>query len=143
MGVGIADASSAVGFEVVELPQEKVAKLKKIFPDYFAVANPMDLTGSVTDAWFAEALDVALGGDDYDIAIVASLWGPPHLTDELPRLLGEVARKHGKPVIICSPGGEYAREKNVLFEEAGLPVYYTPEGSVRAARIIAGLPLKR
>ncbi|VAV84609.1 Acetyl-CoA synthetase (ADP-forming) alpha and beta chains, putative [hydrothermal vent metagenome] len=143
MGVGIADASSASGFDVSELAKAKVAELKEIFPDYFAVANPMDLTGSVTDEWFAKALDVALSGDDYDIAIVASLWGPPHLTDNLPTLIGAVALKHKKPVIICSPGGEYAREKNVLFEEAGLPVYYTPEGAVRAARIVAGLPLKR
>ncbi|VAW36473.1 Acetyl-CoA synthetase (ADP-forming) alpha chain [hydrothermal vent metagenome] len=143
LGVGIADASSASGFEVAELPRAKVAQLRGVFPDYFAVANPIDLTGSVTDEWFAEALDVALSGDDYDIAIVASLWGPPHLTDNLPALIGEVARKHGKPVLICSPGGGYAREKNVLFEAAGLPVYYTPEGAVRGARIVAGLSLKR
>ncbi len=142
MGVGIADALSYAGLEIPALAQEKAAGLKEIFPDYFAVANPMDLTGSVTDQWFAKALDVALGGDDYDIAIVASLWGPPNLTDDLPRLLGEVADKHGKPVIICSPGGAYAKEKNLLFEEAGMPVYLTPEGAVRAARIIAGMALK-
>ncbi len=143
MGVGIADALSCAGMEIPALPKAKAEKLKGIFPDYFAVANPMDLTGSVTDQWFAEALDLALEDDDYDIAIVASLWGPPNLTDDLPRLLGEVAAKHGKPVIICSPGGEYAIEKNVLFEDAGMPVYLTPEGAVRAARIIAGQPLRR
>ncbi len=143
MGVGIADACSEVGLVVVPLPEEKKEVLRPVFPGYFTVNNPLDLTGSVTDEWFEKALSVALDGDDYDLAIVAALWGPPHLTDRLPELLAGAARSSGKPVIVCSPGGEYTRKRRALFEDVGLAVFSTPESAVRAASILLARGVQR
>jgi acyl-CoA synthetase (NDP forming) len=52
-----------------------------------------------------------------------------------------LAQKPGfseKPIIVCTPGGEYSRSRLRLFREAGLPVFTTPEGAVRAAAVLAG-----
>ena len=63
--------------------------------------------------------------------------GPPGLTDALATGVAARAGESGKPVIICSPGGEYTRDKSRLFTGAGLPVFSTPESAVRAASILA------
>ncbi|MBI5885766.1 MAG: CoA-binding protein [Deltaproteobacteria bacterium] len=137
MGVGIADACVQAGLEVAAPSADVVERLSAIFPAYFSMGNPIDLTGSVTDEWYARSLEAAMSGDNYDIAIVAALWGPPNLTDDLAKLLAWKARESGKPVIICSPGGAYSRKKAKLFMKEGLPVFTTPEAAVRAAAVLA------
>jgi acyl-CoA synthetase (NDP forming) len=74
---------------------------------------------------------------EYDAAIVMALWGPPGLTDGLIKKLKDVSVEIKKPVLICSPGGEYTRGKNRLFEEAGFPVFTSPEEAARAAAVLA------
>ncbi|MBI5492697.1 MAG: acetate--CoA ligase family protein [Deltaproteobacteria bacterium] len=137
MGVEIADACLAMGLEVPPLTEDVKEAIAPLFPQYFAIGNPIDLTGSATDDMFAQALEKAMSSDGFDIAIVAALWGPPALTDDLPELLSEKAVFTGKPVIICSPGGEYTRQRLGLFRKFGFPVFTTPEGAVRGAAALA------
>lgn len=143
MGVNIADAASAAGLVVQPLDESTREELSGSFPPFFVASNPMDLTGSVTDELFAEALEKAMSKDFYDIAIVAALWGPPGLTDGLVQLLSEKSARSGKPVVICSPGGSFARERDALFKKWGLPVYTTPEATVRAASVLTRISSAR
>ncbi len=143
MGVNIADAASAAGLQVPPLDESIREDLSGSFPPFFIASNPMDLTGSVTDELFAEALEKAMSKDFYDIAIVAALWGPPGLTDNLVGLLSEKSLGSGKPVVICSPGGNFARGKDHLFKKNNLPVYTTPEATVRAASVLARIGATR
>ncbi len=143
IGVAIADACALSGLEAAPLPEGLAQELKKAVPSYFAVGNPMDLTGSATDKLFADSLVKALSGGHYDIAIVAPMWGPPALTGGLPKLLADKANAVGKPVIICTPGGEFTRSRMELFRRHGLPVFLTPESAVRAAAcLVAGGPIR-
>ncbi|HBG46993.1 MAG TPA: CoA-binding protein [Deltaproteobacteria bacterium] len=137
VGVGIADACQAIGLDAAPLPEELRAELKAVFPPYFSISNPLDLTGSATDESYALALSRTMAGEHYDIAIVAALWGPPALTEALPGMLAQKPGFTEKPIIVCSPGGEYARKRFSLFREAGLPVFSTPEEAVRAAAVLA------
>ncbi len=137
VGVALADECAMRGLEAVPLKKELEDGLRSMLPPYFAVGNPLDLTGSATDEWFASSLEKTMAGDEYDVAIVAALWGPPGLTDGLAKGIASRADESGKPVIICSPGGEYTRDKSRLFTGAGLPVFSTPESAVRAASILA------
>ena len=84
-----------------------------------------------------EAVEKALEGDDYDMAIVAALWGPPALTDELPETVAGSVAFFEKPVIICTPGGEYSRKRMGLWRRHGLPVFMSPEEAVRAAAVLS------
>lgn len=137
VGVALADECAKHGLEVVPLKKEVEDGLRSMLPPYFAVGNPLDLTGSVTDEWFASSLEKTMAGDDYDAVIIAALWGPPGLTDGLAMGIAARADEFGKPVIICSPGGEYTRDKSRLFTGAGFPVFSTPESAVAAASILA------
>lgn len=137
MGVNIADACFEAGLEVPPLPEEVEEELRKAFPPYFGIGNPLDLTGSATDEAFALALSKTMSGDAYDMVIVAALWGPPALTDNLPDMLAQKPGFTEKPIIACTPGGEYSRKRIRLFHEAGLPAFSTPEAAVRAAVVLA------
>jgi len=137
MGVGAADACVAMGLDVAPLSEDAVEELKPMFPSYFSVSNPLDLTGSATDEMFADALEKSVSKGGYDIAIVAPLWGPPALTGEMAELIYERSVLLKKPVIICTPGGVYTRSKMELFSGRGLPVFSTPENAARAASILA------
>jgi len=137
MGVSIADACASMGLDAAPLGADAAEELSAMFPSYFSVRNPLDLTGSATDAMFADALEKSMSKGGYDIAIVAALWGPPALTDELAELIYERAVLMKKPVIVCTPGGAYTRSKIPLFARRGLPVFSTPESAARAASILA------
>lgn len=137
MGVEIADACHSMGLQVPPLADEVKDEIAAFFPPYFAVSNPMDLTGSATDDMYAHALEKTMSVEGFDMAIVAALWGPPALSDDLPELLSEKAVFIGKPVIICSPGGEYTRERLSIFRKFGFPVFTTPEGAVRGAAVLS------
>ncbi len=137
VGVNIADACCELGLKVPSLEEDLKKRIEKEFPPFFIVGNPLDLTGSVTDELFAKAVERTLRNKRFDMAIVAALWGPPGLTDRLPEILARKARAIKKPVIICSPGGEYARKKRALFRKYGFPVFTTPESSARAGWVLS------
>ncbi len=137
IGVAIADNCTDLGLEVLPLKETVVRELGGVLPPVCSIANPMDLTGSVTDSHFGEAITATLGGDDFDIAIIASLWGPPGLTDRLSDIIADKKTSTGKPIIVCTPGGKYTRRKVELFRKRGLPVFMTPEDAARAASLIS------
>lgn len=136
MGASIADACNDFGLKVSEPSQDIKDALASKLPPFCAVGNPIDLTGSVTDDDYVMAVKEAM--KEYDVAIVMVLWGPPLLTDKLIKMLKDAASEIKKPMIICSPGGEYSYKRNRMFEEAGLPVFASPEEAARAAAILIG-----
>ncbi|KAF5413536.1 MAG: Acetate--CoA ligase [ADP-forming] I [Candidatus Methanophagaceae archaeon] len=138
VGVSMADACEDLGLEVTGLTEATRKRLSTKLPGFTATGNPIDLTGSVTDEDYVIALEEGLR-DEYDIVIVTVLWGPPEITERLVDKLKEVREIYNKPILICSPGGKFARRMAKHFEEKkGLPVFYTPESAARAAAVLAG-----
>ncbi len=135
IGVRIADACEEAGLEVSNLSESTRKRLAKRFPSFYGIGNPLDLTGSVRDEEYIASLKN--GMNDFDIALVALLWGPPQLSEDLVYNLIDVIKKCKKPVIICSPGGPFAKRVNRAFEEKGVPVFTSPESAVRAAAVLA------
>ena len=137
VGISIADACEDLGLEVTGLTEETRKRLSAKLPGFSATGNPIDLTGSVTDEDYVIALEAGLR-EEYDIVIVAVLWGPPEITEGVVEKLKEVRDTYNKPMIVCSPGGEFTRRMAKLFEEKDMPVFYTPESAARAAAVLAG-----
>ncbi|WP_319506343.1 CoA-binding protein [uncultured Methanolobus sp.] len=137
IGVSMADACEELGLEVKRLTDDLRKGLSPRLPTFSSTDNPIDLTASATDeAYFAALEEGFLNG--YDIAIVTVLWGPPTLTAGVVDRINEAMNSYNKPVIICSPGGEFTRKMAKLFEGKGMPVFSTPEAAVRAAAVLTG-----
>lgn len=78
VGISIADACEEAGLRVPDLSRESVSKLRKKLPAFASIRNPVDLTGSVKDEHYVDALQEAFG-EEY-VGIVSLLWGPPLLS---------------------------------------------------------------
>jgi len=131
-GVMTVDACEMIGLEVPELPDDVKQELKKHFPPYASVHNPIDLTGSVTDEWYGIALEVAGGTDMIDGIIVNVLFQPPRLTLKMADVVADYAREADKPVVCCLWGGKIAESMANNLESQGVPTYPTPERAVKA-----------
>lgn len=135
-GVLAADECMRNGLEVTPLPAEKAQKLRDIFPSFYGIHNPLDLTAQVTDEEYRRALDLL--GDDYDGFIVIALAGVMGISEELAGRIVDFKKRCGKPVVgltTLNPLGVYLRK---ALEREGIPVYPSPERAVRGLKALLG-----
>lgn len=137
VGISIADACEEAGLRVPELSEAAVRVLKEKLPAFASVRNPVDLTGSVRDEHYIAAMQET-PAEEYDLAIVSLLWGPPLLTEGVAEKIRSFADSCGKPILISSPGGKFSRELTSAFTKTGMPVFFSPESAVRAAAVLCG-----
>ncbi|HHT9124772.1 MAG TPA: acetate--CoA ligase family protein [Candidatus Brocadiia bacterium] len=136
-GVIVADSCNERGFRVPAPSQGLKERLMSKFSRFYVVNNPIDLTGSATDENYMTAINTCLvESDEYDAAIVIPLMAPQCMTERVVDLVTDGARFSGKPVAICTVGGEYTMRIKRMFEERGLPVFPSPERAVRAMGIL-------
>lgn len=138
VGISIADACEEAGLIVPELSETAVRRLREELPTFASVRNPVDLTGSVRNEHYVAAMQET-PAEEYDLAIVSLLWGPPLLTEGVAEKIRNFADScGGKPIIVSSPGGKFSRELVSVFTKTGIPVFFSPESAVRAAAVLCG-----
>ncbi len=136
-GVIAADCCSESDLNTPGTSDELKKKLTSKLSKYYVVNNPIDLTGSATDNDYKIAINTSLiECDEYDAAIVISLMAPYCMTDRVVDHVIDGARFSGKPIVVCTLGGEYTMRIKRMFEERGLPAYPSPERAVRAMKIL-------
>jgi len=133
-GVLAADECARQRLELPSLPAAVADEIRRIFPPFYSVGNPADLTGQVRDADYRAAL--AAVGEHYDGFLVIALAGVPGLSEELAAYLAEFRRVTAKPVVACITQGRLACRLIPRLEKAGVPVLPTPERAVRALRML-------
>lgn len=136
-GVAVSDTCGAMGLNVAKTPYEVKGVLSKIFPEYFILNNPIDLTGSSGDGDFGTALKTAFVDNDYyDAAIVIPLMPPQTMTERVVDIISEMAELSAKPVVVCTISGVYTKKIKELFELKGIPVFPSPERAVKAMSVL-------
>jgi len=95
------------------------------------------LTGSACDEDYRIALHTCMiESDEYDAAIVIPLMSPKGMTEKIADIVTDTMKRSGKPAVICTVGGAFTTKVKKLFEEQHLPVYPSPERSVKAMSIL-------
>jgi acyl-CoA synthetase (NDP forming) len=133
-GVLAADECMRQGLEVAPLPEAKKANLKKKFPSFYGVHNPVDLTAQVTDADYGTALKELK--DDYDGFLIIALTGLAGITESLADIVKDFRTETEKPLIFHTSCGCGAGMLVNRVERAGIPVYLSPERAVRGLRAL-------
>ncbi|MFQ5963705.1 MAG: acetate--CoA ligase family protein [Candidatus Scalinduaceae bacterium] len=137
VGVVVSDMCGVNGLDVARTPSGVKEALSKRVSEYYILDNPIDLTGSAVDEDYDIAMKSALVDDDsFDAAIVIPLMPPQTMTEGVVKIVSQRAKESGKPVVICTIGGEYTRKIKVMFEEKGLPVFPSPERCVKAMSLL-------
>ena len=133
-GVLAADECMRQGLEVTALPGHAKEKLGHVFPHFYSINNPLDLTAQVRDDDYAAALEELK--DDYDGFLVIALPNVMGITEGLAEKLTASKQYLSKPLVCHIAEGGIAGRLIRLIERARIPVYSSPERAVRALKVL-------
>ncbi|ABK99204.1 acetate--CoA ligase family protein [Pelobacter propionicus] len=133
-GVLAADECGRAGLELPPLPEAVVERLIVSFPSFYAIANPIDLTGQVRAEDYRVALDAVR--EAYDGFIVIALTAVSGVTLAVAEMVHDFSMATGKPVVAHVAQGGISRKLARLMEKGKIPVYPSPERAVRALAML-------
>ncbi len=133
-GVLAADECMIQGLEVAKLPDDKAEKLRQVFPYFYGVNNPVDLTAQVKDEDYIEALNELK--DDYDGFIIIALPNVRGITEKLADMIKAAKSGIDKPMVFHIPGNGVAKKLIASLEKIKIPVYPSPERAVRGLKAL-------
>ncbi|MDA8434185.1 MAG: CoA-binding protein [Nitrospiraceae bacterium] len=133
-GVLAADECMRQGLQVPSIAEEIRDRLHHLFPDFFVVNNPVDLTAQVKDKDYVAALGELR--DEYDGFVIIALPNVFGITENLGALLASAKAGLGRPIVAhIAESGITGKIRNLL-ERAGIPVYASPERAVRGLKAL-------
>jgi 3-hydroxypropionyl-CoA synthetase (ADP-forming) len=120
--------------ELARLSEDTVGHLRKEWPPYFVVKNPIDITGSAEAIHYdtglkAMALDP---GIDIMVPTFAMQDGPvAHTVESLHDAFVEVNRE-GKTLLALAAGGPFTQAQMLRFQSNGIPALPTASRMIKA-----------
>jgi acyl-CoA synthetase (NDP forming) len=135
-GVLAADECGRAGLDIAPLPEPVAERLRSVFPSFYAIGNPLDLTGQVRADDYRIALDAVAAA--YDGFIVIALTAVDGVTLEVGAMVRDFIMATAKPVVAHVAQGGISRELVRLMERGKIPVYPSPERAVRALGMLLG-----
>ena len=133
-GVLAADECMRQGLEVPAISGEKKERLGHLFPDFFVVNNPVDLTAQVRDEDYVATLGELR--DEYDGFLIIALPNVFGITEKLGSLLAAAKSGLGKPVVAHIAESGITNRITSQLEKARVPVYPSPERAVRGLKAL-------
>ncbi len=128
LGVAAADALSTHKMRPAELDKETRGDLREILPSYVDCNNPVDYTFDMNGEKVRKTIEIGLRCQDISSFILII---QAEILDTYVKELKEMDFG-GKPIVICVPCKEFAMDEVIALEQAGFPVYSTPEEAVEA-----------
>lgn len=135
-GVLATDALYQNGLQLPELSKLSVSALKKSMPNIVNVRMPLDMAGDADDKRFSAALDAVSKDDNVDMIMVICLFQTPGADSRVASTLIHYKSQTSKPMVVVSPGGNYAQTHNAMMESSGLPVYSSPTDAARSLKAL-------
>lgn len=129
-GVMAADRAADLSIPLATLSQETVNKLKEFLPPHWSHSNPIDIIGDADPERYRKALEACMADDGIDG--VLAILTPQAMTDptRTAEVVVEVAKEMHKPLLTCWMGELQVQESRLLFRNAGIPNFRTPEPAV-------------
>ncbi|MBV8334387.1 MAG: bifunctional acetate--CoA ligase family protein/GNAT family N-acetyltransferase, partial [Alphaproteobacteria bacterium] len=135
-GMLATDALIAAGGRLAELSSATIASLDRVLPPLWSRGNPVDIIGDDSGSRYAEALRILLG--DPEVEAILVLNSPNALEDSEAAARAVIdtvnrtqpAALRDRNVITAWLGEHSARAARMLFAEARIATYETPDGAV-------------
>jgi len=135
-GVLAADECMRQGLDVPRSGEEKLARLKNMFPHFYVLNNPFDLTAQVRDEDYLTVLDEVK--DEYDAFLVIALPNVLGITERLAELMKDFKGRTQKPIVFHIPGDGISKRIITHLEKTQIPVFPSPERAVKGMRALLG-----
>lgn len=124
------------GGKLAELSDETIVKLDQALPPAWSKSNPIDMIGDADKNRYVNSVNALLDSDDIDaLLIMHSPSAIAHSIETAQAIIDCVKAhpRHKRFNILTNWSGEKtAREARLLFTQAGIPTYRTPESAVVA-----------
>ena len=130
------DALYARNGKLATLSESLLTELTALLPEGVTPGNPLDLKDDATPEHYLQALSLLLNSHDLDAILIIhapSAVAPPTLTARKIITLVQQHTRGRQLTLLTNWCGEYSSvEARRLFNDAGIPTYRTPEGTVTA-----------
>ena len=131
-GVISADEVSKLGLTLAEFTPETTEKLKEKLPTYAIPHNPLDLVGDADVERYRSALNTVCSDPTVGVVLVIVLLQTSFIESDVVDAITEAHVTYGKPLIVCTVGGDFTQILVKMLEENHIPSYPTPERAVNA-----------
>ncbi|MGE5638027.1 MAG: hypothetical protein ACM3WQ_04895, partial [Chloroflexota bacterium] len=111
---------------------ETIKTLKEKLPEYAIARNPLDLVGDADADRYRMALNAVASDPNVGIILVIVLPQTSYIESDVVDTITEAQVTFGKPIIVCSIGGDFTRIMAEMLEEEHIPTYDTPERAINA-----------
>ena len=131
-GVLATDALVGCGGRLAALSRQTMDRLNELLPGTWSHANPVDMIGDAGPEVYVKALHILIEDPGVDAILVMnapSALAPP---EDSARAIVDVVREADMPILTSWLGGDYAERARLVFANANIPTYDTPEKAVRA-----------
>ena len=136
-GVMATDRAVDLGVRLADLAPETTARLNEALPFNWSHGNPIDVIGDAGAERYKAAVEACL--DDKGIDGVLVMLTPQAMTrpTEVAEAVAEVAKVSEKPVLTCWMGEDQVGDGRMVFRNAGIPYFKTPEPAVEVFSYIS------
>ncbi|MEM0361477.1 MAG: CoA-binding protein [Sulfolobales archaeon] len=138
-GVLVTDTLAEHGISLTTPPQSLVEQVRKLVPPFASLANPIDVTGMISNENYVNSLLLALNNPE--VGAVLGVYCQTAVTDPTMiagMLISKVREMGGlnKPLVLAFIGGEETYMAIKRLNDFGIPTFPMPE---RAATTIASI----
>jgi 3-hydroxypropionyl-CoA synthetase (ADP-forming) len=128
------DLLSSYGLELPELSAASLTRLAEVYPPFYLVQNPIDVTGSATSQDYAVGIETLMQDPCVDIIMPWFVFQDTPLDEAIIQELGRLSRAYDKPILAGAIGGPYTERISRAIEAEGVPVFHSVRDWVAAAR---------
>jgi 3-hydroxypropionyl-CoA synthetase (ADP-forming) len=123
--------------EMPEISPETVKRLREVYPPYYIVQNPVDVTGSGTSTDYENGIEALLKDPNVDIVMPWFVFPDTPLEEDIVQKLERLNRAYDKPIVVGTMGGPYTIKMAKAIEAVGVPVFLSVRDWVAAAHSLA------
>ncbi|MCD9543280.1 GNAT family N-acetyltransferase [Photobacterium carnosum] len=130
------DALSDRSGKLAQLSTETVAKLSHVLPAYWSHTNPIDIMGDANTTRYQQVINILLDSDDFDALLImhspSAIANSTHTAKIVIDTLHQHSRSQRFNILTNWSGENEATDARILFTQARLPTYRTPESAISA-----------
>jgi len=131
-GVISTDEASRLGIKLASFCPETMKTLKEKLPEYATPHNPLDLVGDADVERYRMALNAVSSDPSVGVILVIVLPQTSYIESDVVDAITESQVTYGKPIVVCSIGGDFTQVLAEMLEEERIPAYATPERAINA-----------
>jgi len=138
------DLLKSYALEMPDLSPASIRKLGEVYPPFYVIQNPIDVTGSATSTDYEVGIETCMLDSQVDIVMPWFVFQDTPLGEDIAQKLGRLTRTYDKPILVGAiGGGPFTIRMSQAIEAEGVPVFHSVREWIAAARGLAFDHLRR